>query len=357
MMYVASSPHHHNKRSTPSLMLWVMLACIPGILAQLYWFGPGILIQISLALITAFICELLTFEMRGRHNDPAITDNSGLLCGLLLAVSIPSLAPWWVIVSGTAFSVIIAKQLYGGLGHNMFNPAMVGYIFLLISFPIPMTSWPAPTDFAVESMSLMDSFYMVFTGYTSAGFDLQQLRYLIDGTTMATPLDANRTGIQYGKTVSEVADSLPWGNGHPWLWISGGYLVGGLYLLRAGLIRWHIPVGTLVGTVVTSSVLFFIDASIFASPWFHLVNGSVVICAFFISTDPVSAATTNKGRLIYGLGIGFFIVIIRSFGAYPDAVAFAVVLLNVTVPLIDYYTKPRAYGHKQAAEHDPNIES
>lgn len=355
MMYVASSPHHHNNRSTPRLMLLVMAACIPGILAQLYWFGPGVFIQITLALITAFICELVTFEIRGRHNDPAISDNSSLLCGLLLAVSIPSLAPWWVIVSGTAFAVIVAKQVYGGLGHNLFNPAMVGYIFLLISFPIPMTAWPAPVDFAVESMSLIDSFYLVFTGFTNSGFDLQQLRFLVDGSTMATPLDANRTGIQYGKTVSEVADSMPWGTVHPWLWISGCYLIGGLYMLRAGLIRWHIPIGVLVGTIGTSSALFVIDASIFASPWFHLVNGSVVICAFFIATDPVSAATTNKGRLIYGFGIGFFIVIIRSFGAYPDAVAFAVVLLNVTVPLIDYYTKPRAYGHDLPSGQDPNI--
>lgn len=347
-LQLASSPHHHNQRDTGQVMRLVMYACTPGILMQLWFFGVGVLIQVALGMLTAVITEALIAELRKKNTERVLKDSSAALAGLLLGICIPPLAPWWVIVIGSFFAIAVVKQAYGGLGFNMFNPAMAGYIMLLISFPVQMTSWLPPLSLAQQSFSVLDAIYTIFTGFTADGYSIAQLRVGYDGLSMATPLDHIKTQLVEGYTVGEALQSNifsgSWGIG--WAPISIAYLAGGIMLLKLKVINWHIPISMLTAAMIVSLFLYLLDSSQYASPIFHLLNGSLIIGAFFIATDPVSASTTNNGRLIFGASIGAWIIIIRTWGNYPDAVAFAVVLLNMAVPLIDYYTRPRTYGHR-----------
>ena len=345
--FIASSPHTHVKRSTSDIMKWVALCAIPGLIAQTYFFGWGTLIQLVLGIIVALAIEAGVMKLRHRPIKRTIGDYSALVTAWLLAVAIPPMSPWWVIVIGLLFAILISKQLYGGLGQNPFNPAMVGYVVLLISFPVQMTSWMAPLQLAPEAVSFHDSASLIFTGYTIDGLSLQQIRSGIDGATMATPLDTIKTFFKAGETLPQIM-SKPQFNGIAgvgWEWVNLAYLLGGLILLRLRVINWHIPVAYLGGLLVTALVCTLATGGATASPIIHLLSGATMLGAFFIATDPVTASTTNKGRLIYGAFIGAMVVIIRSWGGFPDGVAFAVLLANMSVPLIDYYTKPRAYGH------------
>lgn len=349
---MASSPHHHNRRDTGAVMRLVVYAAIPGIAMQTFMFGYGVLVQLVLAISIAILSEVLILELRRKNTERAVKDYSALLCGLLLAISIPPLAPWWVIVIGTFFAIAIVKQLYGGLGYNLFNPAMAAYIMLLISFPVQMTAWIPPDSLTVQSFSLWDTIHTIFTGYTSSGYSIAQLQVTIDGATTATPLDHVKVALSEGYVISEaLSDKLYSGSmGHGWGPVSFAYLAGGLFLIKTKVINWHIPASMILSAVLVSALLFLVDNSIYASPWFHLVNGSLLVGAFFIATDPVSASTTNLGRIVFGASIGFWVIVVRTWGGYPDAVAFAVVLMNMAVPLIDYYTKPITYGHKIKAK-------
>lgn len=344
---IASSPHHHNQRDTGAVMRLVIYAMVPGIVVQSLIFGYGVIIQLLLAIVTAIVTEVVILEVRKKSTERAIKDYSAILAAMLLAVSIPPLAPWWVVVIGTFFAIAIVKQLYGGLGYNMFNPAMAAYVMLLISFPVQMTAWMPPLSATVQQINLWDSLYTIVTGYTSQGYSIEQLKVTIDGFTSATPLDYMKTSLSGGYTVSEaLSDGMFSGSiGTGWGLVSLAYLGGGLFLLAKKVINLHIPVSMIVSAMLFSAIIFMFDTSVYASPWFHLVNGSLIIGAFFIATDPVSAATTNKGRLIFGAAIGFWIIVIRTWGGYPDAIAFSVLLMNMAVPLIDYYTRPRTYGH------------
>lgn len=229
---------------------------------------------------------------------------------------------------------------------------MIGYVVLLISFPAAMSLWLPPDTHANLTPSFFDSVTLIFTGYSTSGYDVTQLRTIADGVTMATPLDTLKTDLTQGLTYSEsllkpiFVDGLFGASGAGWGWVSLSYLLGGLWLIRINVITWHIPISMLASVFVSALVLQIADADHYASPLFHLLNGAVMVGAFFIATDPVSASTTTKGRLIYGAAIGFWVVIIRVFGGYPDAIAFAVIIMNMVVPLIDYYTRPRTYGHQ-----------
>ena len=268
--------------------------------------------------------------------------NEALLTGLLLAVSIPPLAPWWMVVLGTAFAVVIAKQLYGGLGHNPFNPAMIGYVVLLISFPVQMTSWLPSYEIAAHIPAFSDALQMIFTGHTAAGGDMASLRLGIDGVSQATPLDTFKTSLHAGHSVQQVLQLPVYGGvlaGLGWQWVNIAWLAGGLFLLWQKAIRWHIPVSFLVSLGLCATLGWIFSPQSLASPQMHLLSGATMLGAFFILTDPVTASTTNRGRLIFGALAGLLVWLIRSFGGYPDGVAFAVLLANITVPLIDYYTK------------------
>ena len=342
---ISSSPHDRVPLDTPTLMRRVCYCLIPGIAAQWWFFGSGSLIQIVLAVLTAYAAEALVLTLRGRRLT-TLYDNSALLTALLIGIALPPLAPWWLVVIGTGFAIIVAKHLYGGIGQNLFNPAMIAYVLLLVSFPLHMTSWLPPLELQLYPVTLADSLSAIFTGFTLDGFSPHQLRELADGATMATPLDTLKTGFSQGHTAREILanpvfDGLA---GLGWDGVNLAYLAGGILMLKMRLTSWTIPVSILLSLLLASLIGFLVAPDGTASPLLHLFSGATMLGAFFIATDPVTAATTFKGRLIYGALIGLLIYLIRTLGGYPDAIAFAVLLANLTVPMIDALTKPTTYG-------------
>ncbi|MBL0458551.1 electron transport complex subunit RsxD [Aeromonas enteropelogenes] len=349
MFNIATAPFAHNRKQTRTLMLLVILACVPGFLAQTWFFGWGTLIQILLALVTALGCEALVLKLRGRAIKPALLDGSAALTAVLIGLSLPPLLPWWMLVVGTGFAVIIAKHLYGGLGQNLFNPAMVAYVLLLVSFPVQMTSWLPPESVRAYDLGLGDALSVIFTGFSLDGYSMAQLKQGVDGLTMATPLDTLKTGLTQGLTTSEILSGPlfeGWG-GIGWSWVNLGYLLGGLFLLQQKVINWRIPVAVLSALLVSATLGYLLSPDATGTPIFHLFSGATMLGAFFIATDPVTASTTPRGRLAYGVLIGVLVYIIRRFGGYPDAFAFAVLLANLCVPLIDSLTRPKVYGARR----------
>ncbi|GAA0858342.1 electron transport complex subunit RsxD [Aliiglaciecola litoralis] len=336
-------------------MRLVIYAGIPGLALQTWFFGWGAVIHFAIASATVIVTEAAILEMRKKNFEVAIKDCSALLTAFLIAISIPPFAPWWITVIGSFFAIAVVKQLYGGLGFNLFNPAMAAYVMLLVSFPVQMSTWAIPQSLSQFPQTFADSVSIIFTGFSADGYSIEQLRTHIDGYTMATPLDAIKTGVSQGLTVTEAMQSSVFahGLGVGWLWINLAYLLGGIYLLKTKVINWHIPFGLMGGIASVSLFFYLMDDGLYASPLFHLLSGGLMMGAFFIATDPVSASTTNKGRIIFGFGIGAWVYIIRTWGGYPDAIAFAVLIMNMAVPLIDYYTRPRTYGHN--TEHKKTI--
>jgi electron transport complex protein RnfD len=335
------SPHRHAHGSVHSMMFQVLYALLPGFAVYVWFFGWGIVVHALLAVGVALAAEAAMLRARGRALRPFITDASAVLTGVLLALSLPPLAPWWVTVVGTAFAIVIAKQLYGGLGYNPFNPAMVGYVVLLISFPREMTVWPAADVVSGHYIGMMDSLRIVFLGQPgTAG---------LDAVSGATPLDLMKTQLGLDHMVSEIQSSPVFGDfgGKGWEWLSNAFFLGGLWLLFRRVISWQIPVGVLGSLILISVVFYAVDAGAYPTPMFHVFSGGAMLGAFFIATDPVSAATTPRGRLLYGAGIGLLTYVIRTWGGYPDGVAFAVLLMNLAAPTIDYYTQPRVLGHSK----------
>ena len=317
----------------------VLLALIPAVIAYVWFFGPGLLINIAIAVVTALTAEAAMLRLREKPLRPFLGDGSALVTGVLLALALPPLTPWWITVIGVGFGIIVAKHLYGGLGANPFNPAMAGYVVLLVSFPVEMTVWIAPGT-EPQTLSLIDTVLFVFAGSLPAGLGL-------DAITQATPLDTIKTGLSNMRMVTEIRASPLFGDfgGRGWEWINNFVALGGLFLLWRRIISWHIPVSMLGSLLVLAAVFNMLDPERFPSAGFHLFSGAALLGAFFIATDPVSAATSNRGRLIYGAGIGVLTYVIRTWGGYPDGVAFAVLLMNMSVPVIDHYTVPKAFGY------------
>lgn len=333
--------NHINNNKVASEMRQVLYALVPGILMMLWFFGWGALSNLVLTISFALGFEALMLKLRQRPILPFLTDYSAIVTATLLALTLPAYAPWWLLLIATFFAIVIAKHLYGGLGYNPFNPAMVGYAVVLISFPIDMVNWFIPTSFSMGNMGLLDTLELVFKGSASTTE--------WDAMTMATPLDALKTGLRMDTPISEINTTTTFGllAGKGWEWISLGYLVGGLWLMYRKIISWQIPLALLATLALISTLFWFIDASLYSSPLFHLLAGGTILGAFFIATDPVTASTTPRGQLIYAACIGFLIYVIRVWGsAYPDSVAFSVLLMNMAVPLIDYYTQPRTFGTK-----------
>ncbi len=338
----ASSPHAFHIRSTRDVMQLVLLSTLPGFIALSYFFGWGTLINLIIAFTTALISEALVLYLRRRPITPQLNDYSAIVTAVLLGLALPPYAPWWLVVTGTATAIILAKQLYGGLGLNPFNPAMVGYVVLLISFPVEMTRWIMPVNLPEAQLpTLLESIEVVFIASSA-----------IDGITGATPLDVFKN--QQGLMAEQIYAQQPLFiysvfAGAGWEWVNMGFLLGGAMLLYKKLFTWHAPIGMLAGLALMS-VLFYDGGSSdsHGSPLLHLFSGATMLGAFFIVTDPVSSATSNKGRLIFGVGVGILVYVIRAWGNYPDAVAFGVLLMNFAAPFIDYYTMPRTYGHKKA---------
>ena len=328
-----------DRNSVSLVMAKVMAALIPAFIAHAWLFGPGIWVSLLLCSLFAIGIETLVLLMRELPIKPFLYDGSALLTAWLLALSIPPLAPWWLIVVGTAFAVIVAKHLYGGLGNNLFNPAMAGFAVLMISFPSFMTHWPAPLALAQHTVGFGDALRYYFSG------GLPGAR--LDAVTMATPLDTLKTQLSLQHTMDEVKRMPIFGSfgGKGTETVAAMYLLGGLFLLRKRIITWHTPVSFLVALIAVSAFFNSIDASRYATPLFHLFTGGALLGAFFIATDYVTAPVTPRGKLIFGTGVGVLEYLIRVFGGYPDGIAFSVLIMNAAVPLIDAYTQPRVYGH------------
>ncbi|KGJ88781.1 electron transport complex subunit RsxD [Thalassotalea sp. ND16A] len=348
--FIASSPHNHIQAETSALMRLVIMAAIPGVIAQWYFFGWGSIIQICLAITFAVLAEITFLAIRDKNIKAQITDFSAVLTGLLIGISVPSIAPWWITVIGSVFAIMVVKQLYGGLGFNLFNPAMAAYVMLLISFPVQMTSWQPANELLTHDISFFNHLWLILTGYTWEGFSVEQIRMNIDGITMATPLDTLKTDLTLGLTVFESISNPVFGENFSvgWEWVNAGFFLGGIFLIAKKAIDWVIPVSFLTALWLFSFIAFSLSPDSSASTMFHWLAGGTMLGAFFILTDPVSAATTRKGRVTYAALVALLVYIIRKFGGYPDAIAFAVLIANMAVPLIDQYTRPRTYGHKGA---------
>jgi len=340
-----SSPHIFEGHGVGQTMFRVMAALVPGIIVYVIAFGPSILISLTIASITAVAVEALMLKIRNYPVKPFVFDGSVLLTAWLLALSIPPMSPWWLIVTGTVIAVVFAKHLYGGLGNNLFNPAMVGFAALMISFPAYMTHWPAPLVLSGTHLGFADQLAYMLTGSLPAGMDA-------DAVNMATPLDTLKTQLHLHHTVSEVLHMPIYDviGGKGTMWIAVMYLLGGIYLWRARIISLHIPLAFLGGLFLMAAFFYLKDADHYVAPWFHLVTGGTMLGAFFIATDPVTAASTPKGKIIFGLGIGALTYVVRVLGGYPDGVAFSVLIMNAFVPLIDTYTQPRVFGHMKQEE-------
>ncbi|MCB1859139.1 MAG: electron transport complex subunit RsxD [Gammaproteobacteria bacterium] len=335
-----SSPHSERPNSVTQTMLWVILTLVPGSLAMTWYFGWGIPIHIALATLTAIASEGVVLKLRGRRMAPALNDLSAVVTALLFALAIPPLLPWWLTVLGTAFAIIVVKQLYGGIGYNPFNPAMAGYVLLLVSYPVEMTAWLPPEMLNHNPLDLEQTLAAIFGSTLPAGLSW-------DAITMATPLDQMRTQLDLNIMISEIRQSPLWGDfgGQGWEWVGNWFLLGGLVLLFKRIISWHIPLSMLGALLVFSMLFHFLDQEAYPFGLFHIFSGGTLLGAFFIATDPVTACTTKKGQLLFGASIGIITYVIRTWGGYPDAVAFAVLLMNMAAPTIDYYTQPRVFGH------------
>ena len=295
----ASSPHQKQRKTTSQLMILVILCLVPGVLLQSYFFGQANLIQISLACIVALISEAVVLKLRKRPILNTLKDGSALLTAILIAIAIPPLAPWWIIVIGTVFAIVFVKQLYGGLGNNIFNPAMAAYVLLLISFPVQMTAWLPVQSLQPISLTFMDQLSSIFTGFTLDGYSVEQLSISIDGLTMSTPLNTARDALHSGGTITEMLSSIQF-KSSSWeaiQWINAAFLLGGLILLFKRVIQWYIPVSFLLGITLFSLVAYAYNPDLNSSPWFHLFTGATMLGAFFI-TKRCSSTSFRRSKAL-----------------------------------------------------------
>ena len=330
-----TSPHAHGPMSTSRVMQNVLLATIPGIIALSHFFGYGTLVNLAWACIVALACETLALALRRRPIGFYLKDCSALVTATLLAIALPPYAPWWLIAVGIACAILLAKHLYGSLGYNPFNPAMAAYVILLISFPVQMTAWAPPRGLE-QLPGLMASLQACFTPGA------------YDGVTMATPLDLMKqnNSLLIADLYAQTPQFGRWA-GLGWEWVNLAFLAGGAWLLYKRIFSWHAPVAMLASLSLFAAVFYDGGSSASGgSPLFHLLSGATMFGAFFIVTDPVTSAVSVRGRLVYGAMIGALVYIIRVRGNYPDAVAFAVLIMNFAAPFIDNYTQPRTYGHQ-----------
>ncbi|MDJ0709753.1 MAG: RnfABCDGE type electron transport complex subunit D [Woeseiaceae bacterium] len=343
------TPYWSARTNVASLMLQVLAALAPAALAHVWFFGPGFIFNLLIAAVFAVAGETLMMFLRNRPPETALTDYSALVTAALLAFALPSLTPWWVTATGALFAVVVAKHLYGGLGFNIFNPAMAGYVVILVAFPMHLNLWVAPAmgDIDYQHLTIMQTLAFTLTGNLPDAISF-------DAISRATPLDVMKSGLNNMATAVEIRANPIMGDfgGRGWEWIGNFLAIGGFWLLIKKIIRWQIPVGVGLGLLVPAGVMWLLEPGSNPSPGFHLFAGASILCAFFIATDPVSAATSPRGRLIYGVGIGFLIYCIRTWGSYADGVAFAVLIMNMAVPAIDYMTRPHIVGHDEGSSND-----
>ena len=339
----APAPFLLKDTSVSQVMTQVCIALVPGIAAYAWLVGPAILVQLVIATLAALLAEPAMLRIQKKPLTIFLSDGSAVVTAWLIALTFPPLAPCWLVVIGTVFAIVVTKHLYGGLGQNPFNPAMVAFAVCIVSFPALMSQWPS----VGLQLPLLDQINVILG-----------LAPRVDALSSATPLDAMKTALKLGEGMQDVPSLLAnqdiYGNfaGRGWEWVAIGYLLGGLWMWQRKLITWHVPVSFIGAMVLLSGGLWLFNPAQYASPLFHLLSGGAMIGAFFIATDPVSGSTTPRGKLIFGAGAGLLAYIIRVFGGYPDGVAFAVLLMNLCVPVIDLLTQPRIFGMKDAGKGD-----
>ncbi len=321
-LIVSPSPHAHTTESVPKLMYGVIIALLPAFAVSFYFFGIGMLIVTTVSVVSCVLFEYL-IQRYMLKNKPTLLDGSAVLTGLLLAFCLPANLPVWMVMIGALAAIGIGKMTFGGLGNNIFNPALVGRVFLFISFPVAMTSYPEPGQ---------------WLSYT-------------DAATGATPLGIMKEGLG-DSTAGELMKEVP---GYMDLFLgkmkgSAGevgaiaLLLGLIYMLIRRIITWHIPVTILATVVVFTGILWLVNPEQNADPLFHLLTGGLMLGAIFMATDYVTSPMTKKGMIIYAVLIGLLTVIIRVFGAYPEGVQFAILIMNIFVPLLNKYFKPKRFG-------------
>jgi electron transport complex protein RnfD len=325
------APYVTPSSSVQSVMLHVLLALVPASLAYVWYFGFGFVFNLFIATLFCVGSEAVMMKLRGCEPAESLADLSALVTAALLTFALPALTPWWVTATASIFAIAVAKHLYGGLGYNIFNPAMVGYVVVLVAFPMYMNLWTAPRMGDIDYN--YPDFYETIR-YTLTGSLPEHLTF--DAVSRATPLDVVKSGLNNMRTFDELRAYSLMGDfgGRGWEWIGNFIAIGGAWLLLKKIIRWQIPVGVLAGLLVPAGLFYFLEPGLHASPGFHLFSGGALLGAFFIATDPVSAA----------------IYCIRRWGSYADGVAFAVLLMNMAVPLIDQLTRPRIVGHRRNGE-------
>ncbi len=323
LLTVSGSPHIHGDQSLKKIMWGVIFALIPAMLVSFWYFGlPAIIVTLT-AVISCLIFEYLIQKFLLKQT-PSITDGSAVITGILLAFNVPSSLPLWQMIIGALVAIGIAKMSYGGLGKNPFNPALVGRVFLLISFPVDMTSWPLPKP--------------IWT--------------MIDAISGPTSLGILKEGIGKGETVSQLTSQLP---SYQDLFIGGiggslgevsaaALILGGLFMIYKKIITWHIPVSFLLTVAIFTGIMWQINPDHYIDPVFHLLAGGLLLGAIYMATDMVTSPMTYKGMLVYGVGCGVLTVLIRLWGAYPEGVSFAILIMNAVVPLINKGFKPKRFG-------------
>jgi len=325
-----------------SVMRQVLYALIPAAAVHVWYFGPGLILNMLVAVTFCVGGESAMLHARGKDIAPVVRDFSAVVTALILAFALPPLTPWWVTATAALFGIVVVKHLYGGLGFNIFNPAMAGYVVVLVAFPTYLNFWTVPRigDIDFHYVNFLETAYYTLTGNLPD--------YLtVDAVSHASPLDTVKAGLSTMHTFAEIGANPMMGDfgGRGWEWIANFIFAGGIWLLMKKIIRWHIPLGVFAGLLVPSAVMYAIESGVNASPGFYLFSGGTMLCAFFVATDPVSAPASPKGRFIYGVCIGFLIYAIRRWGSYADGVAFAVIVMNMAAPAIDLFTRPRIVGH------------
>jgi len=318
-LFLSSSPHIHSGDTTNKVMRAVIYSLLPACGVSIYFFGWRALWVLVLCTAGCMIVEALCQRAMGKSI--TVTDGSAALTGILLALNLPPSSPWWLALLGTIVAIGIGKQVYGGLGYNPFNPALVARVVLLISFPVQMTSWTRPSGFGV-----------------------------VDAVTAATPLGEMKTAIML---TGHLPESMTSGLGDYFVGNMAGslgevsalaLLIGAAFLFWRRIITWHIPVSFLGSAVLLSGIFWLSDPARYANPLFHLFTGGVILGAFYMATDMVTSPVTNKGMIIFGAGCGVVTILIRLFGGYPEGVSFAILLMNAATPLIDRFTRPKKFG-------------
>jgi electron transport complex protein RnfD len=344
---LSNAPHLRSSLTTQAVMRDVLVALIPAVLMAAAFFGWGVFTNLFLGILSATLFEAISLYLRKKPLKPFLLDGSAWVTGALLGFAIPQLSPWWLIVTGSFFAIVIAKQVYGGLGYNPFNPAAVGYVVLLICFPMQMGQWLTPAS--QDALSLMETLQVVFMGVP-----LPETTY--DLITQASPLDFVKMQLKMGVSLPEIlSDSAVWGGvfaGRGWEFVNLSVLAGGVYLIWRKVITWHTPVALLGTLALLSTVAHLISPETMLGPFDHLFSGGIMLAAFFIATDPVTAPASTTGRLIFASGAGLLIYLIRTFGGYPDGIAFAVLMMNATTPLIDKYVITKPYGLQKSSSRE-----